>query len=182
MTSRNGLDGGGRGCGINTDEVLRYGPESGSGGGESIRKCLLVAAAIVVMVAVASSVSANAGNSKWGKGMLSESLFFSGESPTSGFMSWSPDTPEFVYDFHGYYLEEGAQYTLVCYEGDGEPDDFIDLGSSYPCDEYDGVHIKGVIAWPDYEDMATICLVPDTWTGFGGTEPATLTADELIDL
>lgn len=153
------------------------------GGGERIRTYLIVAALVVAMVAVAPAAAAGGGNSKWGKGLLSETLLFPGADQTSGIMFWSPETPEFVYDFHGYYLELGTYYTLICFEEEGEPGAYLDLGSKYPCDdEYDGVHIKGLIPWPCYDNDAIICLVPDTWTGFGGTEPPTLIAEQLIDI
>lgn len=132
------------------------------------------------MVAVAPAVTAGGGNSKWGKGVLSETVLFPGDGVSSGIMYWSPTTPAFVYDFHAYYLEEGTLYTLVCFEEDAEPGTYLNLGSKYACEEeVAGVHIKGSIEWPCFDSDAAICLVTDSW--FSGGDPI-LTPDHLIDI
>jgi hypothetical protein len=150
------------------------------GGGEKIRKYLLVAALVAAMVAVAPAVTAGGGNSKWGKGLLSETVLFLGDGASSGRLYWSPTTPAFVYDFHALYLEEDTLYTLVCFEEDAEPGTYLNLGSKYACEEdFAGVHIKGSIEWPCYDSYAAIYLVTDSW--FSGADPI-LTPDHLIDI
>lgn len=156
-----------------------------------MRRVLLMASvAIAMIMAIAPAVSAGGGNSnsKWGKGVLSETvlLFEEGADVPTGYLYWSPSTPDFVYDFHGYELDTGTLYTLICFEGDGEPASFVNLGSMYPCDLYLGVHIKGAVAWPGWDEDATVCLVPDSWEGLGGSDPWTpdeyLMPDTLIDI
>lgn len=125
-------------------------------------------------------------NGGWGKGLLSETLlFYVGEAEElSGYMYWNPETTDFIYDFHGYYLDEGTYYYLVAFEGsaESEPVDFVLLGSKAAC-EYVGVHIKGIMAWPDLTG-ATLCLVPETSSLFGGDEwaPETYQVSGLVNL
>jgi len=132
----------------------------------------VIAVALVAgVLAVAPLVSAGQ-NGGWGKGLLSDTLLFSVDSAAepAGYMYWSPDTPDFKYDFHGYYLDVGTVYYLICYEGEplDEPTGgFVDLGWCPACSE-GGVHIKGEIAWPGFED-ATVCLVPESY--IYGSEP-----------
>jgi len=125
----------------------------------------VIAVALVAgVLAIAPLVSAGQ-NGGWGKGLLSNTLLFhvdSADEP-AGYMYWSPDTPDFKYDFHGYYLDVGTVYYLICYAGEplDEPDNPVDLGWCPACSE-GGVHIKGEITWPELED-ATICLVPESY-------------------
>lgn len=151
-----------------------------------MRMYLLAAVMMASVVAIAPAVSA--GGSTWGKGVLTETLEFSqGSGNAIGYLYWSPETTDFVYNFHGYYLEEDTLYTLICFEGDQEPQQFLSLGAKYPCTEInEGVHMKGIVPWPEWDEGATICLVPDTWEGLGGSEPWTpedyLMPAELIEL
>lgn len=158
------------------------------GGGERLRRYLMCAAVIAVMLAIAPMVSAGK-NGGWGKGLLSDTLLFyvgTAEEP-GGYMYWSPDTSEFKYDFHGYYLESGVVYYLICYEGEPgeEPAGFTQLGWCPACIDYEGVHIKGVMDWPGLEDV-TVCLVPESYEGVGGSDPWSpddyQIADGTIDL
>ena len=157
------------------------------GGGEKLRRYLISIAVIAGMLAIAPLASAGP-NGGWGKGLLSETLLFyvGTAEEADGFMYWNPDGAEFKYDFHGYYLESGVVYYLICYEGepDDEPAEFVELGWCPVCD-YGGVHIKGVMPWPGLED-ATVCLVPETYEGFGGSEPWSpedyLMSDGTVDL
>lgn len=141
------------------------------GGGESLKKYVIALVMLVAMFMLAPAVSAGP-NGGWGKGLLSETLEFCvGDSNVpSGFMYWSPETADFMYDFHGYYLDASTCYYLIAYGGspDDEPTEPLELGSMVVC-EYLGVHIKGAIDWPDLTG-ATVCLVPDTYSGFGGED------------
>lgn len=136
-----------------------------------MRMYVMALAAVVAVLMLAPAVSAGP-NGGWGKGLLSETmLFYVGDSDTpSGYMYWNPETDDFKYDFHGYDLAAGAVYYLIAFEGqpDETPDDYVVLGQATACD-YLGVHIKGIIAWPGLAD-ATVCLVPDTYADFGGTD------------
>ena len=155
----------------------------------NVRKCLIIVGTIAAALMFASSASAAGSNGVWGKGSLSETLLFDQVSSdvTEGYLYWNSDLSQFVYDFHGYYLETGVVYSLVCFEGTGdeEPSDFTELGSASVC-EYLGVHIRGAIDWSLLEDAPMICLVPDTWTGLGGSDAWTpdeyLMAEGPIDL
>jgi len=156
------------------------------GGGESLRKCLIALALLVSVLMMAPAVSAGP-NGGWGKGLLSETLMFyvDDSDVVSGYMYWSPETALFQYDFHGYYLDAGTTYHLIAFEGDAEdgPGDYVSLGSVMAC-EYLGVHIKGAIAWPCFTE-ATVCLVPETYEGFGGTDdwmPETYEVAGPVDL
>lgn len=143
------------------------------------------------MLVCAPIVSAGGPNGGWGKGLLSETLLLYEGSATvaDGYLYWIPDSADFTYDFHGYYLDDGTVYYLICFEeaGDTGPEVFtvIDSRLVNPDCEWDGVHIKGVTDWPMMED-ATVCLVPETWNGVGGSEPWTpdeyLMSSETVDL
>jgi len=141
---------------------------------------------LVALVMLAPAVSAGP-NGGWGKGLLSETLLFCvGDSDVpSGYMYWSPETADFVYDFHGYYLDAGTVYYLIAFEGDPAeaPGEYTLLGTGVACD-LNGLHIKGVVAWPCLE-AATVCLVPDTYSGFGGEDdwmPETYQVAGPVDL
>jgi len=138
----------------------------------------LPAAVVVALVAVAPVVAAGGGggggpNGGWGGGLLSESLLFDCDETalSTGFMKWSPDFANLVFDFHGYELEEDMIYHLICFEGDEstEPAEFTELGARITCVVLVcyGVHIKGEVPWPGLTD-ATVCLVPDSCELFGG--------------
>lgn len=152
-----------------------------------MRKCLMASAVLVAAVMMAPVVSAGPGGG-WGKGLLSETLEFCvGESNVpDGFMYWSPETGDFIYDFHGYYLDVGVVYYLIAFEGDPSvaPDDYVLLGAREACD-LNGVHIKGIISpWPGLL-AATVCLVPNSYEGFGGDEgwmPSTYQLAGPVDL
>ena len=154
------------------------------GGGEKLRRYLMCAAVIAVMLAIAPMVSAGP-KGGWGKGLLSETLLFTAEE-AYGYMYWNPYGSDFQYDFHGRCLEAGVVYYLICYEGDpgAEPAVFLELGWCPVCAK-GGVHIKGVMSWPGLDD-ATVCLVPETYEGLGGSEPWSpddyLMADDTVDL
>ena len=161
------------------------------GGGETLRKYLIPAGIIAAVLMCAPVVAAGGPNGGWGKGLLSETLLlYEGSAEVAdGFFYWSPDTADFIYDFHGYYLDQGTVYYLICFEEAGEdgPEVFLELGSANVCTNIEmlGVHIKGVMDWPMLED-ATVCLVPESWERVGGTEPWTpgeyLISSETVDL
>lgn len=156
-----------------------------------MRKSLITAGFAVGALMILPTAFAGGPNGGWGKGLLSSTLDFyvgSAEDPT-GFMYWNPVTDDFIYDFHGYYLESGTVYYLICYEEADEegPDDFLQLGSAAVCTDpvMLGVHIKGVIEWPSMDDV-TVCLVPETWEGLDGDDPWApdeyLMSQDTIDL
>ena len=156
------------------------------GGGESLKKCLVAFALLIATFVLLPAVSAGP-NGGWGKGLLSETLllYVDDSDVPSGYLYWSPKTADFQYDFHGYYLDVGTTYYLIAYEGlpGEEPVDYTELGSGVAC-EYLGVHIKDVVAWP-HIDGATVCLVPDTYEGFGGDDdwmPDTYQVGGPVDL
>lgn len=137
-----------------------------------MKKYLIASAVIVALLMLAPAVSAG-GKGGWGKGSLSETLLFyvDDSDVPAGYMYWSPETADFIFDFHGYELDIGTYYYLIAYEGEpgDEPASFLLLGWKVACVEYSGVHIKGAVPWPNLED-ATLCLVPETYVGFGGTD------------
>jgi len=140
------------------------------GGRKKLRKYLISAGIIAAVLVCAPIASAGGPNGGWGKGLLSEALpFESYATDAEGCMYWglSSDSNDVIYDFHGYYLDEGIVYYLICFEGAGdeEPVDITVLGSASVdmcLEDASGVHIKGVM---DSSTMigATVCLVPDSW-------------------
>lgn len=150
-----------------------------------MRKYLVCAGIIAAVLVCAPIASAGGPNGGWGKGLLSETLeFYEGSAAVAdGYMFWASDTVDFIYDFHGYYLDEGVVYYLICFEqaGDEEPEEFTVIGSASVCDDplMLGVHIKGVMDW-SVMDGATVCLVPDSWEGLelGGSD--SWTPDEYL--
>lgn len=153
------------------------------GGGEKLKKYLISAGIIAAVLVCAPIAYAGGPNGGWGKGLLSETLmFYEGSAEVAdGYMYWNPDSADFIYDFHGYYLDDGTVYSLICYEQAGAegPEEFSVIGSASVCINIEmlGVHIKGVIDSPTL-DGATFCLVPNSWEGLGGSD--SWTPDEYL--
>ncbi|MCJ2532887.1 MAG: hypothetical protein LN411_03060 [Candidatus Thermoplasmatota archaeon] len=157
-----------------------------------MRKYLISAGIIAAVLVCAPIASAGGPNGGWGKGLLSETLLlYEGSAEVAdGYLYWIPDSADFTYDFHGYNLDDGTVYYLICFEGAGdeEPEVFTVIGSASVdmcLEDASGVHIKGVMDWPMMDD-ATVCLVPGSWQELEGSDPWTpddyLISSETVDL
>lgn len=152
-----------------------------------MKKYLIASAALVSLLMLAPAVSAGGANGGWGKGLLSETMLFYVDDSVdpSGYMYWNPEAAEFVFDFHGYGVDAVVRYYLIAYEGTAaeEPVEFVVLDSRFSCED-GNVHIKDSVAWP-YLAGAVVCLVPQTYVGFGGSDgwmPETYMVAAPVDL